>query len=254
MSSKLHRRISRKPRAWGIGLIALDVILEQGSAEPFVAAGGTCGNVMAILSRLGWDATPVGRFADDPASALVLADLQRWGVHATKMRLRPAAKTPVIVERIRKDASGIPFHTFSFTCPGCGNRLPSFQAVTTASIASVTSEKQKSEVVFIDRASRSSLVLAEDSSKRGAVVYFEPSSASNPKHFAEMLGLAHVIKYSHDRFLGAGDLQWKPQMLLEVQTLGTRGPAVSDKLGSLQGLEDNAGISSAAVTRYGWVR
>jgi hypothetical protein len=41
MSSKMNRRISRKPRAWGIGLIALDLILDQGASEAFVAAGGT---------------------------------------------------------------------------------------------------------------------------------------------------------------------------------------------------------------------
>jgi fructokinase len=223
MSSKVHRRISRKPRVVGVGLVALDVIFEVGSSAASVAAGGTCGNVMTILSRLGWDAVPIGRFANDPASSLVLADLQRWGVDTSQMRLHPTAKTPVIVERIRKDASGLPFHTFSFACPGCGKRLPSFQAVTTSSIASMTSPKERPEVVFIDRVSRSSLVLAESASKRGAVVYFEPSSSSKPGHFAEMLKLAHVIKYSHDRLLDAEDLQWKPQTLLEVQTLGRGG-------------------------------
>lgn len=232
MSSKMNRRISRKPRAWGIGLIALDLILDQGASEAFVAAGGTCGNVMTILSRLGWDATPMGRLADDSASALVLADLQRWGVNTTNLRLRPSAKTPVIVQRIRKDASGIPFHTFSFACPGCGKRLPSFQPVTTASIASVTPQRHRPQVVFIDRLSRSSLVLAKDAGKRGAIVYFEPSSSSKPGHFAEMLELAHIVKYSHDRMLDAGDLQWHPQMLLEVQTVGRGGLRFRTSLGS----------------------
>jgi fructokinase len=178
---------------------------------------------MTILSQLGWNAAPIARLADDPASSLVIADLQRWGVSVARMRLHPSAKTPIIVQRIRKDAAGIPFHTFSFSCPGCGRRLPSFQPVTTTSIESIISQSERPDVVFIDRASRSSITLAEAASKQGAVVFFEPCGFSNVSHFNEMLKVAHVVKYSHDRLVDVGELEWKPQMLLEVQTLGRGG-------------------------------
>jgi fructokinase len=220
---KPDKRKPAKPRVWGIGLLALDLIIEPDAAQPRVAAGGTCGNVMAILSRLGWNAMPISRLADDPASSLIVGDLQRWGVDVGRTRLRPSARSPIVVQRIRKDAAGIPFHTFSFSCPGCGRRLPGFQPVTTTSVESVVSQNEKPDVLFIDRVSRSSILLAEAASDRGAIVFFEPCGVSNVKQFAEMMEIAHIVKHSHDRLLDVGELEWRSQMLLEVETLGRGG-------------------------------
>src|SRR5438445_8525678 len=51
MEAKTRIKTHSKPTAWGIGLIALDLILDGGDPKPRLSAGGTCGNVMAILSR-----------------------------------------------------------------------------------------------------------------------------------------------------------------------------------------------------------
>jgi sugar/nucleoside kinase (ribokinase family) len=217
----MHR--PKNPVVWGIGLIALDLIVENKVTQPRVAAGGTCGNVMTILSQLGWTAIPIGRLAGDAASSLVTADLQRWGVNVGSIRIRPAARTPIIVERLKRDVAGIPFHTFSSSCPGCGRRFPGFQPVTTSSLVEKMPQLEKPDVVFIDRVSRSAIKLAEKGIKKGAIVFFEPCGVSNDKQFAEMLALSHVVKYSHDRLLHLGELEWRPQMLLEIQTLGRGG-------------------------------
>jgi sugar/nucleoside kinase (ribokinase family) len=222
-SRRPDRHRPQKPVVWGIGLIALDLIIEKDITEPRVAAGGTCANVMAILSQLGWTSLPIGRLADDAASVLVISDLQRWGVNVDAIRIRPAARTPIIVERVKKDADGIPFHTFSFSCPECGRRHPGFQAVTTTSLIDKVGQMEKPDVVFIDRVSRSAIMLAEKASKKGAIVFFEPCGVSNDKQFAEMLALSHIVKYSHDRLLHVGELEWRSQMLLEIQTLGRGG-------------------------------
>ena len=51
-----------RPAVTGMGLVALDmVITEPSDREPRFFAGGTCGNVLTILSYLGWAATPVAR-------------------------------------------------------------------------------------------------------------------------------------------------------------------------------------------------
>lgn len=212
-----------RPTAWGIGLIALDLILDGDDPKPRLSAGGTCGNVMAILSRLGWSATPIARFANSDAANLVMGDLQRWSVSTGRLQLRPTAKVPIIVQRIRKDANGIPYHSFSFACPNCGKRLPSFQAVRNDSVFELTNLREQPRVVFIDRVSRSSITLAEAAAKRGAIIYFEPSAVSQKKLFDELLDLAHIVKYSQDRLFDFGELDWRPQMLLEVRTLGRGG-------------------------------
>jgi fructokinase len=212
-----------KPGIWGIGLIALDLVLDTETGQVQLTAGGTCGNVMMILSHLGWNAKPIGRLGGDTAGALVVADMQRWGVNIDDLCLAPTVRTPVIVERLRRDAAGIPFHTFGFNCPGCGARLPRFQPVRSSSIAHLLEEAEVPEVLFVDRVSRSALLLADAFASKGTIIFFEPSGVGNPAHFAEMLKLAHIVKYSHDRLADLGELAWGPQMVLEIQTLGRGG-------------------------------
>jgi sugar/nucleoside kinase (ribokinase family) len=212
-----------KPSIWGIGLTALDLVLDTETNQIQMTAGGTCGNVMTILSHLGWNAKPIGRLGSDAAGALVVADMQRWGVNIDHLRLAPTVGTPVIVERIRRDASGIPFHTFGFNCPGCGAHLPRFQPVRSRSISHLLEEPEVPEVLFVDRVSRSALLLAEALSPKGTIIFLEPSGIRNPTHFAEMLKMAHIVKYSHDRLADLGELTWGSQMFLEIQTLGRGG-------------------------------
>ena len=46
----------------GAGLISLDVLIWDGQRVPIsYYVGGTCGNVMMILSHMGWDAYPIAR-------------------------------------------------------------------------------------------------------------------------------------------------------------------------------------------------
>lgn len=46
----------------GAGLISLDVLIRDGANLPVsYYVGGTCGNVMMILSYMGWDAYPISR-------------------------------------------------------------------------------------------------------------------------------------------------------------------------------------------------
>jgi sugar/nucleoside kinase (ribokinase family) len=224
MTNQTHtKRKPGRPRVWGIGLTALDVILEQGSPQSRVAAGGTCGNVMSILAYFGWHATALARLAHDAAGTAIISDLRRWGVDTNAIDLRPQAKTPIIVEKIRKDSSGVPFHTFSFHCPSCGGRLPQFQPVVSAAVEPFLENNKHVDVVFADRVSRSALQLAESASKKEAVIFFEPSASSVPKQREEMLQLAHIVKCSHDRVEDMGDLEWGPNTVLQIQTMGRGG-------------------------------
>jgi len=55
-----------RPVVVGTGRLTLDVIVRQG-ATPRCQAGGTCGNVLANLAWLGWDAYPLTDLgADEP--------------------------------------------------------------------------------------------------------------------------------------------------------------------------------------------
>ena len=227
MKRKISSVESGRPTICGAGLIALDIIVPEGGEAHFFA-GGTCGNVMAIMSHLGWAAKPLARIGMDRAAKVVMSDLSFWGVDLSSISIRPLTKTPIIIEKLRKDANGLPFHTFSFFCPNCNKRFAGYQPVPLKSLSSVVGLPPM-EVLFLDRASPGGLALARRATDLGAVVVFEPPRVSEDKNFLAILKLATIVKYSHDR-IDQLDLETDSSTLLEVQTLGRGGARFRTKL------------------------
>jgi fructokinase len=223
----------RHPSAFGAGLIALDLIVSADSSSSFRAhAGGTCGNVLTALAYLGWNSYPIARLGDDAASQVVRADLSRWGVHLDHASCTPSAHTPIVVQQIRRKRDGTPTHSFSWACPRCGKRLPSFQPVTRAVVEAIAPHLQGAKVFFMDRLSRGILDLAALAAKSGALVMYEPSGVAEPRLLKEAIALAHVVKYAETRLSEVKDL-WSRDAatLIEIQTLGDRGLRYQHKLG-----------------------
>lgn len=222
------------PKVIGSGLIALDMVMSQDPKAPIRSwTGGTCGNVLSILAYLGWSAYPVARMNGDPASQRVRADMSRWGVHLDFASCGPTAHTPIIVQEIRRGRDGAPKHKFSWACPKCGKWLPGFKAPTMNAVEAVSAKLSGTQVFFLDRVSRASLILAERAAADGAVVLFEPSGKGDEKLFAEAVRLAHVVKYAEQRFASVpGAMTAHAATLVEVQTLGDRGLRYRHRLGS----------------------
>ena len=214
-----------RPKVFGIGLIALDLVIGPDPETPVRSwTGGTCGNVLSILAYLGWDAFPVARMNNDVASDHVRADMKRWRVHLDWTNCAPTTHTPMIVQELRHRRDGRTGHRFSWLCPHCGTWLPPFKAVTVNAVEKVKPALADASVFFLDRLSRSTLALAAEASAHGAVVVFEPSSKSTDKLLAEAIKLAHVVKYANHRLAAIPGVAEKGSaVLLEVQTLGDRG-------------------------------
>lgn len=223
-----------RPKAFGTGLIALDLVIGTDATSPVQSwAGGTCGNVMAILSYLGWTSFPIARMNGDPASHRVRADLKRWGVALDFTDCTPTSHTPIIIQQIRQDRHGSPTHRFLWSCPRCGQRLPSYRPVTQDAVETVAANLPGTAVFFMDRLSRAALSLASAASAQGAVIVYEPSAKSDEKLFAEAIQLAHIVKYSDQRLATAGGtMQAESATLLEVQTLGSDGLRYRHRLGA----------------------
>lgn len=214
-----------KPRAFGTGLIALDLVVSANPNLPVQAwAGGTCGNVLSILAYLGWESYPIARMNGDPASERVKADMSSWGVKLNFASCEPTSHTPIIIQEIRRGRDGSPTHRFSWACPRCGEWLPGFKPVTRQAIDAVAECIVGAQVFFMDRVSRAALTLAARAADGGAIVMFEPSGKSDPKLFAEAMQLAHIIKYADQRMSDAGIAMSKASAtLLEIQTMGSQG-------------------------------
>ena len=224
-----------KPKVFGTGLIALDLVLGLDPASPIGSwAGGTCGNVLSILSYLGWETFPIARMNGDPASERVRVDLARWGVRLDFASCGPTAHTPIIIQEIKRGRDGKPRHRFSRSCPKCGKWLPSYKPVTTAAVETVSSALKGTSVFFFDRLSRAALTLAKDAASKGAIVVFEPSGKGTEKHMAEAVHVAHIVKYAEDRLTELNGLMSEDaSTILEVQTLGERGLRYRHRLGRL---------------------
>jgi len=233
-TGKLMPKIERsktRPSVVGTGLVALDMVLRHGHM-PIITAGGTCANVLVILSYLGWRSELISRVAADRAAEYVLQDLSTWDVSTRFARLKPSGETPVIVERIRRDTQGHPFHTFSLSCPACGRRLPSYQPVTSSAMTELLGQHPKlGEVAFIDRVSRGALDLAQYTVSNGGIVVFEPSSIRDERLFKEMMLTAHIVKYAQETLAEYGELSWSDATRLEIQTLGRGGVRFRSNLG-----------------------
>lgn len=214
-----------RPKAFGAGLISLDLVVSSDPSIPVRSwAGGTCGNVLSILSYLGWNAYPIARLNGDPASLRIRADMERWGVHLDYASCSPTTHTPIIIQEIRRGRDGRPKHRFSWSCPQCGRWLPSFKPVTVEAIERVAPALDGASVFFLDRLSRATLTLAAHAAKQGAVVVFEPSGGAADKLFSDAVRIAHIVKYADQRLAGIdGVMRDGTSTLVEVQTLGEKG-------------------------------
>ena len=208
----------------GTGLLALDVIIstETNNSTTFLA-GGSCGNVLTILSFLGWNCFPVARLSNNVATEVLLEDLERWGVKPLLISTLKDGSTPIIIHRILKDKEGKAKHRFEFKNPEDGKYLPSYKPFLSKKINDIFEKKQKTDVFFFDRVSRAAIDMAKYYKKKDAVVVFEPSNLKDYKGFEESLSLADIVKFSDERISNYDILYPVAKVPLEIQTMGENG-------------------------------
>ncbi|SDQ99221.1 fructokinase [Chryseobacterium soldanellicola] len=208
----------------GAGLVALDVILNGAPTTPAkLCAGGSCGNVLTILSFLGWSSKPIARLSDNGATKNLFKDFKQFTVNTSLVTKSNDGKTPIIIHRILKDKDGNSQHKFEFKIPGTNVWLPMYKPVLANYVDTIVNKQPKCEVFYFDRVSRSTIELARHYSENGALIIFEPSSLKDDKQTMECLELAHVIKFSSDRINNYSDLFPVANALLEIKTLGKDG-------------------------------
>jgi len=228
----LKRSTATAPFIVGTGLVAREEVLpEDGRVPGRQWAGGTCGNVLLALRYLGWASAPVARFREGQAANRVLDDLRRWGVSTEFISLGSDGSTPIIVHRIGRSPSGEPYHSFSWRCQTCGNRLPGYKPILASTSRRLAAALGRPQVFFFDRVSRGALALARTAAELGAAVVFEPSAACQPALFREAWKLAHVVKYSNERLEELPiDVEGLDGGWIQIETLGREGLRYQSRL------------------------
>ena len=208
----------------GTGLIALDIVVNgDRKVPPRLWAGGSCGNVVIILSSLGWKSFPVARLGRDAAAERIVAELTKFNVMLDFVQFDETVGTPVIIEQIKRGTDGTVSHRFFRICPNCGKWLPGYRSIPLKMARSFKDSLPKAEVFYFDRATPGTLELAQTSRSHGALVVFEPPNIKDQKLFQRAVRLSHIIKYSNENIDGLGEPAPGGGPLLIVQTMGAQG-------------------------------
>src|SRR4030043_1831428 len=145
------------PVCIGAGLIVLDVVINgDPKSPPKLWTGGSCGNVLTILSYLGWKSYPLARLRDDVAAEELVKDLKKWKVRTSLISRNGSGNTPIIIEKIGTRRSGVPWHRFEWVCPNCGSWFPRYKPILARDIGQIGIRIPRSQVFFFDRVLRSS--------------------------------------------------------------------------------------------------
>ena len=172
------------------GYAPLDVVLYDTHVRH--SAGGTAGNVAAILSFLGWRSVLVSETGSDAAAAALRADLARAGVSTDYLRRGPSP-TPRVVHRT--SGSGPSYH---FSCPACSFRFPRSRQLPVRYAEWLVDSAELPGVFFFDRANAGTVYLAERLASRGVRIAYEPASAMRTPYAMRAFRLAHILKFSSD--------------------------------------------------------
>lgn len=220
----ISRKRTSKAVCFGAGLVALDVIMNGNpNTNPRFLAGGSCGNVMAILSFLGWKSYPIARLSNSPSARLLFSDLREQKVNLDLITQSDDGSTPVIIHRILKDSNNNPKHRYEFRIPKTNIWFPSYKPVLSNKVDEIIAFSSIPKVFYLDRISRSTIDLATYYKAKGCLIFFEPSSIGEMKHFKECLAVADILKFSNDRLPEYKNLFPNRQVPIEIETLGANG-------------------------------
>ena len=119
---------SPQPVLVGTGLVASDwLLIGSDRVRPNeIYAGGSCGNVLAILAYLGWESYPVARLGRDRQAEHVVSDFKRWNVRTDFVFREEKGVTPVIIIRLR-EVNGKKTSRFEWRHPSSGEWLPRYR-------------------------------------------------------------------------------------------------------------------------------
>lgn len=230
MRKTIHRRTKSSSTdaarvSVGVGFFALDWLLigkDRVKANQKYA-GGSCGNVMAILAYLDWNSYAVARLGTDRRAQLLIDDLRSFRVNTTFVAKETAGVTPIIVLRLAQDDKGNHRSRFEWKYPQSGQWLPRYRPMPKYYAERITPLLPSAKVFYFDRAEPSSLILATAMREKQAVVFFEPSSCKDNALFTACLAVSDIVKYSAERIPNPPRNPAAPSPRLEIQTLGSDG-------------------------------
>lgn len=222
-------------RCVGSGIYNLDTVVirdyPEGPAgkrftERVVAEeiGGTCGNVMCLLSSFGFESYPQACLDDSPQGRKIAADLERYDCDMRFVTNTPDGGTTLLRVTHKRNPDGSPKISVRAGSPG-GSRFPKRKFLRARDQAPAFVDALTSEFIpdfyFFDSPAAGHRYIARELRSMGTMVYFEPSSVST-KADMECVALSDIVKFSGENILDASFADGFSDKLF-VQTLGKDG-------------------------------
>ena len=217
----------------GSGIYMLDSIVVRDYPEwpllrPFTErtvieeVGGTCGNVMCILSWLGWKAMPEVSLDDSPVGLKIASDLARYGCDLRHVTNTLGGGATILRCTHKRDAEGNHTIAFRATGPG-GSRFPRRHFLRSRDEAPAFLDRLEEVpgVYFFDDPAAGHRLIARTLRERGTLVYFEPSEIES-KADLEAVAASDIVKFSGTHVTDLTFTDRFPDKLF-IRTLGEDG-------------------------------
>lgn len=227
--------------------------------------GGTCGNVMCLLSSFGLEVYPQVCLDDSPEGRKIAGDLERYGCDMRFVTNAPDGGTTLLRVTHKKDPDGSPRISVRAGSPG-GSRFPRRKFLRARDQAPAFVDALTAEFIpdffFFDSPAAGHRYIARELRTMGTTVYFEPDDIATNTDL-ECVSLSDIVKFSDENVPDVSFADGFDGKLF-IQTMGKDGLRYKFRGGEWKTLpgvpNDNvvdtegAGDCATAAIIYGIVR
>lgn len=186
--------------------------------------GGTCGNVMCMLSRLGWDARPQVKLIDTEEGQKLADSLASYGCDTRHVSLVPnGGFSGMTCTHRRSNKTG----EHELGLRPFGPNGSQFRKITELRArdevpAFLDGLEEAPDVCFFDHNEAGPRKIAEELRKQGSLIYYECENNRDWNKFIKSVQVADIIKFSDEN---VPDLSFCEEYTnkLFIQTQGSKG-------------------------------
>ena len=184
--------------------------------------GGTCGNVMCMLSYFGWQAFPLTKLDRSEEGLGMTESLKKYGCDCRFVTNTDDGGTTILTIKHGLDENGNKRTRVMHGSPG-GSRFPRRRhlRLRDQAPAFLQSLDFVPDVFFFDDPAAGYRLMAKELRTKGALVYFEPSAIKEKADF-ESIKVSDVVKFSGENVQDVSFVDNYKDKLF-IQTLGADG-------------------------------
>lgn len=174
-----------------MGLMCIDIVHNQDNTK--IMNGGSCANVISVLSQIGFDCSIIREKYSDIFDAILSKTMSSLGVTEIIYK-KTLSKTPKIIEILNNTE-----HEFLTSCPKCGTKTLKLCMPTDHDIENSGIDFTGYNIFYSDRTSSGIRRIMDLVQENQGIVFYEPNTSRNVNSLLESAQHTDVIKFSRDK-------------------------------------------------------